>query len=209
LAEAAVEGFDVCVVAGLSWPREVQLDLIEVGPLVKQTSGELRAIVDTNASRLAPDLGNPVEYIDHLVGAEVGPRNGRKSLSRVAVHNRQDPEGTAVKQLVGHEVHCPDIVDRIDLGTPGAITAGSRPRTAKPTFVADKWGGLEAPGKQAEKNNWPFLINNSRTNHLWQSAYLDQDFGRWEVLDFVLHRLEALMPHHDFRLVISRMCRDR
>ena len=33
----------------------------------------------------------------------------------------------------------------------------------------------EAPGKQAEKDKWPFLINNGRTNHVWQNAYLDQE----------------------------------
>jgi arsenite oxidase large subunit len=35
--------------------------------------------------------------------------------------------------------------------------------------------GLEAPGKEAEKTKWPYLINNGRTNVVWQSAYLDQD----------------------------------
>jgi arsenite oxidase large subunit len=38
-----------------------------------------------------------------------------------------------------------------------------------------KWRGLEAPGKQAENKNWPFLINNGRANVTWQSSYLDQD----------------------------------
>ena len=38
-----------------------------------------------------------------------------------------------------------------------------------------KWRGLQAPGKEAEKNKWPFLINNGRTNIVWQNAYLDQD----------------------------------
>ena len=37
------------------------------------------------------------------------------------------------------------------------------------------WRGLQAPGKQAEKDKWPFLINNGRTNVVWQNAYLDQN----------------------------------
>ena len=48
-------------------------------------------------------------------------------------------------------------------------------KDGKATFMASEWRGLEAPGKQAEKDKWPFLINNGRTNHVWQSAYLDQD----------------------------------
>jgi arsenite oxidase large subunit len=45
----------------------------------------------------------------------------------------------------------------------------------KAAFMETKWRGLEAPGKAAEKAKWPYLINNGRTNVVWQSAYLDQD----------------------------------
>jgi arsenite oxidase large subunit len=56
-------------------------------------------------------------------------------------------------------------------------------KDGKAHFMATQWRGLEAPGKEAEKTKFRFLINNGRTNHVWQSAYLDQqnDFvmGRW------------------------------
>jgi predicted molibdopterin-dependent oxidoreductase YjgC len=56
-------------------------------------------------------------------------------------------------------------------------------KDGKAVFMETAWRGLQAPGKEAEKNKWPFLINNGRTNHVWQSAYLDQqnDFvtDRW------------------------------
>jgi arsenite oxidase large subunit len=42
-------------------------------------------------------------------------------------------------------------------------------------FMETQWRGLQAPGKQAEKDKWPYLINNGRTNIVWQNAYLDQD----------------------------------
>jgi arsenite oxidase large subunit len=45
----------------------------------------------------------------------------------------------------------------------------------KAVFMATEWRGLQAEGKQAEKDKWPFLINNGRANHVWQSAYLDQE----------------------------------
>jgi len=48
-------------------------------------------------------------------------------------------------------------------------------KDGRATFMETKWRGLEAPGKEAEKNKWPFLINNGRTNIVWQNAYLDQD----------------------------------
>lgn len=44
----------------------------------------------------------------------------------------------------------------------------------KATFMATPWRGLQAPGKAAERDAFRFLINNGRTNHVWQSAYLDR-----------------------------------
>ena len=45
----------------------------------------------------------------------------------------------------------------------------------KATFMTTEWRGLQAPGKEAERTKFPFLINNGRTNTVWQNAYLDQD----------------------------------
>ncbi|WP_321337411.1 arsenate reductase (azurin) large subunit [Breoghania sp.] len=43
----------------------------------------------------------------------------------------------------------------------------------KARFLKAAWRGLEAPGKRAQSESFPFLVNNGRTNHVWQSAYLD------------------------------------
>ena len=71
------------------------------------------------------------------------------------------------------------IVGTKRLYTDGKFTTAD----GKAHFMATPWRGLQAPGKQAEKEKFAFLINNGRTNHVWQSAYLDQqnDFvlGRW------------------------------
>jgi arsenite oxidase large subunit len=48
-------------------------------------------------------------------------------------------------------------------------------KDGKATFMVTKWRGLQAAGKQAEKDKWPFLINNGRANIVWQNAYLDQN----------------------------------
>jgi arsenite oxidase large subunit len=55
-------------------------------------------------------------------------------------------------------------------------------KDGKAAFMATAWRGLQAEGKQAEKDKFAFLINNGRTNHVWQSAYLDQQN------DFVMDR---------------------
>jgi arsenite oxidase large subunit len=55
-------------------------------------------------------------------------------------------------------------------------------KDGKASFMETKWRGLQAAGKEAEKNKFPFLINNGRTNMVWQNAYLDQQN------DFVMDR---------------------
>jgi arsenite oxidase large subunit len=56
-------------------------------------------------------------------------------------------------------------------------------KDGKAHFMEAKWRGLQAPGKEEQKENFAFLINNGRANHVWQSAYLDQDnelvMDRW------------------------------
>lgn len=56
-------------------------------------------------------------------------------------------------------------------------------KDGKAKFMATEWRGLQAPGKQAEKDKFAYLINNGRSNHTWQSSYLDQQnefiMDRW------------------------------
>jgi arsenite oxidase large subunit len=62
------------------------------------------------------------------------------------------------------------------IGTKRLYTDGKfKSKDGKATFMEAKWRGLEAPGKEAEMQKWPFLINNGRSNITWQNSYLDQD----------------------------------
>ena len=61
------------------------------------------------------------------------------------------------------------------VGTKRLFTDGKfKTPDGKAKFAATAWRGLEAPGKQAEKDKFRFLINNGRSNQVWQSVYLDQ-----------------------------------
>ncbi|CAN5166183.1 arsenate reductase (azurin) large subunit [soil metagenome] len=55
-------------------------------------------------------------------------------------------------------------------------------KDGKAHFMVTQWRGLQAPGKDQQKAKFKYLINNGRTNHVWQSAYLDQQN------DFVMDR---------------------
>jgi arsenite oxidase large subunit len=48
-------------------------------------------------------------------------------------------------------------------------------KDGKAVFMEAKWRGLQAPGKEEQKRKFKYLVNNGRTNIVWQSAYLDQD----------------------------------
>jgi arsenite oxidase large subunit len=69
-----------------------------------------------------------------------------------------------------------DFKDGKIIGTKRLFSDGRfNSKDGKATFMPTKWRGLQAPGKEAEMKKWPFLVNNGRTNIVWQNAYLDQD----------------------------------
>jgi arsenite oxidase large subunit len=76
-----------------------------------------------------------------------------------------------------------DFKDGKIVGTKRLYADGKFGKDGKAKFMATQWWGLEAPGKQQEKEKFPYLVNNGRANHVWQSIYLDQynDFvmDRW------------------------------
>jgi arsenite oxidase large subunit len=86
----------------------------------------------------------------------------------------------------GFQEPATDFKDGKIVGTKRLFADGKfNSKDGKATFMETKWRGLQAAGKQAEKDKWPFLINNGRTNVVWQNAYLDQNN------EFVMDR----MPH--------------
>jgi arsenite oxidase large subunit len=56
-------------------------------------------------------------------------------------------------------------------------------KDGKAFFMATPWRGLQAPGKAEQKAKYKFLINNGRTNVVWQNAFMDQ------YNDFVMDRM--------------------
>jgi arsenite oxidase large subunit len=76
-----------------------------------------------------------------------------------------------------------DFKDGKIVGTKRLYADGKFGKDGKAVFMEAKWRGLQAPGKEEQKRKFKYLINNGRTNHVWQSAYLDQDnefvINRW------------------------------
>jgi arsenite oxidase large subunit len=60
------------------------------------------------------------------------------------------------------------------VGTPRLYTDGIfSSEDGRARFMDAPWRGLQAPGKEQQKAAHRFLINNGRTNLVWQSAYYD------------------------------------
>ena len=96
---------------------------------------------------------------------------GTNGFQEPAVDYQAGPSGEASRGTMSAPTGGGKIVGTKRLYADGKFST----KDGKATFMAAEWRGLEAPGKEAEKDKWPFLINNGRTNHVWQSAYLDQD----------------------------------
>jgi arsenite oxidase large subunit len=60
------------------------------------------------------------------------------------------------------------------VGTKRLYADGKFGKDGTATFMATQWRGLEAAGKQEQKDKFAYLINNGRANAVWQNAYLDQ-----------------------------------
>src|SRR5262245_1036629 len=76
-----------------------------------------------------------------------------------------------------------DFKDGKIIGTKRLFADGKfNSKDGKATFMETKWRGLQAAGKEEERRKFAYLINNGRTNHVWQNAYLDQQN------DFVMDR---------------------
>jgi arsenite oxidase large subunit len=76
-----------------------------------------------------------------------------------------------------------DFKDGKIIGTKRLYADGKFGKDGKATFMEAKWRGLQAPGKEEQKAKFKYLVNNGRTNTVWQNAYLDQDnefvMDRW------------------------------
>jgi arsenite oxidase large subunit len=70
------------------------------------------------------------------------------------------------------------------VGTKRLYTDGKfSTKDGKAFFMAAPWRGLHAPGKAEQKAKYRFLVNNGRTNMVWQNAFMDQ------YNDFVMDRM--------------------
>ena len=103
---------------------------------------------------------------------------GTNGFQEPAVDYQPGPPGQGSRGTVPEPTEGGRIIGTKRLYADGKFSS----KDGKAHFMATQWRGLQADGKEAEKNKFPFLINNGRANHVWQSVYLDQ------YNDFVMDR---------------------
>ncbi len=108
--ELAVERLDEPVVRGFPGPREVEGDVVGIGPEIEVAGDELAAVVDSDGSGIADPFTDPFERLHDVFAAVGEPGIGRRAEPRMGIHNGQDTQLLAQGELVAHEVHRPDIV---------------------------------------------------------------------------------------------------
>ena len=138
----------------------------------------IAARLANNMERVLREMGNAQEA-DKFKGfdwtteedAFMDGYHGHESGGQFVTYERLRAMGTN-----GFQEPATDFKDGKIVGTQRLFADGKfKTPDGKAIFMETKWRGLEAPGKAAEKAKWPYLINNGRTNVVWQNAYLDQN----------------------------------
>ncbi len=138
----------------------------------------IAARIANNMERVLREQGK-AKYADQFKGfdwkteedAFMDGYHGHEKGGKFVTYERLRAMGTN-----GFQEPATDFKDGKIVGTKRLFADGKfNSKDGKATFMETKWRGLEAPGKEAEKEKWPYLINNGRTNISWQSLYLDQD----------------------------------
>ena len=96
---------------GLPWPAEDQLYSALIGSFVHDLADELAGVVRFDGLRLATlghDLAQNTGYI--FTFEALANMNGQ-AFPATAVHHGEHAQLASVKQVVGHEVHPPHLID--------------------------------------------------------------------------------------------------
>lgn len=108
--ELAVEGLDEAVIGGFAGPREVQNDIVGIGPEIEIPGDEPTAVVDPDRSGIAGVGTDAFQGLNDVLSAVGEAGIGRRTEPRMGVDNGQDAEHIVHGEWVVDEIHRPDII---------------------------------------------------------------------------------------------------
>src|SRR5262245_14778751 len=110
VAELAVEALDERILYGLAWPNEMKLHPYPVGPRVERLARELGAVVYDDAVGLTSFIHDSIQNPHDPLSRQRAIHLDRRALATEIIDDGQCPEGAAIDQSVGHEIHRPAFV---------------------------------------------------------------------------------------------------
>jgi len=128
-SHAAVERLAHAVVHGFLRPTEVELDLIPLRPVVERDGRELGPLVTLHHLRQLPAPLARLCPEGCYVGPAKAPRYvQRHALAGAHVNQRDDADGRAIRQGVGHETIAHRVFGASTMGSPCRIVTAQRRR---------------------------------------------------------------------------------
>ena len=92
-------------------PRRLKSRItVGVRPQVHGSTDELGAVVAVDAFRQTPLEAQPLECGDHVTAAQALAHVDRQALAREEIEHGEGTEPPPVGELIGHEVHTPDVI---------------------------------------------------------------------------------------------------
>ena len=111
-AEPSIKRFDGGVVGRLATAAEVEDHAVGVRPQVHRGTHELGAVVAVDPLRQSALEPQPLQCGGDILAAEALTDVDRQAFPREEIDDGERSESPTIRQLVGHEVHAPDVVPR-------------------------------------------------------------------------------------------------
>ena len=109
-AKPAIESLDERVVRRLAWSGEVERDVVLVRPQIEVAGDELGALIDADRVRITDLSADAFERRHDILAAVAEPRVDRRGEPREHVHDGENAQIRAGRQLVVHKIQRPCLV---------------------------------------------------------------------------------------------------
>ena len=109
-AKSTVERLNERIVRWLSRPGEVERDVVLIGPQIEIAGDELGALIDADRVRIVDLSTDTFEGRHHILAAVAEPRIDRRGEPREQIHDGENAQPRAGRQLIVHKIHRPCLV---------------------------------------------------------------------------------------------------
>ncbi len=140
LAKPPVERFDRGIVGWFAPTTEIENHAVGIGPEIHRGTDELGAVVAVDALRQAALDAQALERRHDVATTEALADVDRQAFAREQIEHGQRAKAPAIRELIGHEVHAPNVVS---CGRWSSLLAVDRRRMAPGSFASQRQAFLD------------------------------------------------------------------